>query len=258
MNERSELTETEIRNLAASFPYPATPDLSSAVPVKLEQGYGRRPLPLTRLAWAALLVLILLAGMMMVPQVRAAIFRMFNIGAITIFELDEAERPLTDSTGIYAVKPTVAPLVPRDIALEVSLAEAQDLLDTRPLYLPGYPRHLAEPDRIYWVDPQYQLTPTVISIWEDEGLALYQIGVAQFAAKGATIVAQTTVNNQRAVWLDDPHFFWLQNGATQEWQYVDGHVLIWWHEAGLTFRLEGAATLAEAIRIAESMEILED
>lgn len=258
MNERAELTETEIRTITASFLYPATPDLSSAVRLKLEKGYGRRPLPLTRLAWAALLVLILLAGMMVVPQVRAAIFRIFNIGAITIFEMEEVERPITDSTEIVAVKPTIAPLVPRDIALEVSLVEAQDLLASRSLYLPAYPRHLAEPDHIYWVDPQYQLTPTVISIWEDEGLALYQIGVAQFAAKGATIVAETTVNNQRAVWLDDPHYFWLQNGAIQEWQYVDGHVLIWWHEAGITFRLEGAASLEEAIRIAESMQKLED
>ena len=198
MNERPEFTDTEIRKIATSFPYPVTPDLAAGVQLKLENGNGRRRTSMTRLAWAAIFIFILLASMMVVPQVRAAVFRIFNIGAITIFELDNTEQPLLGSTDFYAVKPSMTPLVPPEIALEVSLQEAQDLLKTTPLYLPAYPSSLTKPDRLYWVDPQYQLTPTVISIWEEEGLALYQIGVAQFASKGASHVTSTAVNDQPA------------------------------------------------------------
>ena len=97
----------------------------------------------------------------------------------------------------------------------------------------------------------------MISIWEESEIALYQIGVAQFALKSASIVETTAVNDQYAVWLEEPHPFWLQNAPAQEWQYVDGHVLIWWHKDGLTFRLEGASSMVEAVRIAESIKKME-
>jgi hypothetical protein len=258
MDERFEQQDEKISQIAASFSYPATPDVAARVRQSLTVANGRQPLRLNRLAWAMLLIISLLLGLAAVPQVRAAVQRIFNIGAITIFELDEAEQAVLETAVLTATKPIPSPLVPSELALEVTAAEVRALLEPASLYLPAYPVDLPEPDHIYWVDPDYQMTPTVISIWKEEGLALYQIGVAQFAWKGAEIVEDTAVNGQRAAWIVGPHFFWSNDGRGQDWQYVAGNVLIWWHEDGLTFRLEGASSLEEAVRIAESLEKLED
>lgn len=253
MNERFERQDEKLSRIAASFNYPATPDVAATVRQSLTLANGRPPLRGHRLAWALLLLVVLLAGLAAVPQVRAAVQRLFNIGAITIFEMDETEEDAVETAVLTATKPSLTPLVPAEFGHEVSLAEANALLKNSSLYLPTYPPDLAEPDRIYQVDPVYDVNPTFISIWEDEGLALYQIGAAQFAWKGAEIVADTAVNGQRAAWLQGPHIFWRQDGQGQDWQYVAGNVLIWWHEDGVTFRLEGAASLEEAVRIAESL-----
>ena len=73
---------------------------------------------------------------MVVPQVRAAVFRIFNIGAITIFEIDESEQEVDSSTQINATKPVLTPLVPQEFASEVSMAEVQELLAPSSIYLP--------------------------------------------------------------------------------------------------------------------------
>ena len=65
--------EERLRLAGANLTYPATPDIAGQVRLRL---YGRpRPQPtrLRRLAWGAALVVILLAGLLAVPGVRAQV-----------------------------------------------------------------------------------------------------------------------------------------------------------------------------------------
>ena len=108
----------------------------------------------------------------------------------------------------------------------------------------------------------------VIFLWRDEAdrqqiaLSLYQINVAQYAYKGSEMLEMTEVNGNQAFWLIGPHYFRLQDsalqsGAVEEWLFVEGNVLIWW-EGSVTYRLEGAKSLEDALRIAESLQTVEE
>ena len=262
MNEQVEFQEKRIQELAASFVYPATPDVSRDVRERLLVKNGRYQRSPMRLAWAIVLAAILAAGLLMVPQVRAAFLRMFNIGAITIFEVEDMDELVGNTAVLSADKQTPAPVVRAGLADEVTFSEALEQ-SSRPLYLPTYPSDLPLPDHLYMYGSETGWPPALVYLWQDvppmaeDGMALYQIWAAQFALKGATILEETTVNGQRAFWLDEPHYFMVPNEVWQEWQFIDGNVLIWWHEDGLTFRLEGADSLEEALRIAESLEKVE-
>jgi hypothetical protein len=89
-------------------------------------------------------------------------------------------------------------------------------------------------------------------------MSLYQIGAEQYAQKGAEIVEETTVSGQQAFWLQGPHYFRLENDEIQPWLFVGGNVLVWWSADGITYRLESHLTQAEALRVAESLQSLED
>ncbi|MBE7531852.1 MAG: hypothetical protein HND44_08315 [Chloroflexi bacterium] len=254
MNDEKELAHWAewVQEMAASFPYPPTPDSRGGV----RQPMGSRPsvhfARSPRLAWVVILVALVLA-LLAVPQVRAAMLRLFQIGAITVFEVDEPPLP---SAEIWATKPARLPLVAQGLAVEVSLAEARTAVPTG-LFLPTYPADLGKPDVVYLAETGWP--QTIISVWnEPTDLALYQIGAEQFAYKGAPVIEETAVNGQWAIWLAGPHRFMLADGRWQEWQFIESNVLIWWARDGLTFRLEGAESLAAAIRIAESLHKYED
>lgn len=263
MNDQFEAQENRIRQLADSFVYPATPDVAADVRKRLTVTHGRQPKRMIRLAWAAALLLVLLFSLLAVPAVRAAVWRIFNIGAITIFELEGNEEFVVETAVLSATKPEpLVPIVALGLAEEVTRAEAIAEVDS--FYLPSPASGLGDPDRIYFHAQDGVAEETVISIWDEatseqaSTLALYQIEVGQYAYKGSKIIAETTVNDQWAIWVEGAHFFRLQDGRWQEWQFVESNVLIVWHDAGLTFRLEGADSLAEAVRIMESLTKVED
>ncbi|MCL4263728.1 MAG: hypothetical protein KJ069_10955 [Anaerolineae bacterium] len=254
LNEQQEIEQwaERVQGLATSFPYPPTPDTRMVVGQRVGSRPSARLTHTSRLAWVVILVALALA-LLAVPQVRAAMLRLFQIGAITIFEVDEPPLP---SAEIWATKPARLPLVAQGLAVEISLAEAQTAVPTG-LFLPTYPADLGEPDVVYLAETGWP--QTVISIWnEPTVLALYQIGAEQFAYKGAPVIEETAVNGQWAIWLEGPHRFMLADGRWQEWQFIESNVLIWWTREGLTFRLEGTTSLAEAVRIAESLHKFEE
>lgn len=246
-----------VQGMATSFPYPPTPDNRVAVRQRIGARPSQHRLITPRLAWVVVLVALVLA-LLAVPQVRAAVLRLFQIGAITVFEMDEPPLP---SAEIWATKPARLPLVAQGLAAEVSLAEAQTAVPDG-LYLPIYPADLGEPDVVYLAETDWP--PTVVFVWQEPTdasqirVALYQIGAERFAYKGAPVIAETTVNGQWAIWLEGPHQFRLADGRWQEWQFIESNVLIWWAREGLTFRLEGADSLTEAVRIAESLHKYEE
>ena len=251
MNEQTEFLEKQIQQIAADFTFPPTPDIAQNVRAQLEVDNQHVYVRPQALAWAMLLVIVLSVGLLMVPQVRAAALRFFNIGAITIFEMEEAEKTAV----ITATKPTQALIEQLGIAKSISMDEAS--AQTTSFYLPT---DLHEPDQLYLYESESGWPPTIISVWQlDKGpdLALYQIEATQFAYKGSTFFEETAVNGQRAMWIEGAHPFRLHDNRWQEWQFVPGKVLVWGHKDDLTFRLEGADTLDEAITIAESLEKVE-
>jgi hypothetical protein len=67
------------------------------------------------------------------------------------------------------------------------------------------------------------------------------------------VTQETQVNGQRAIWTEGPYPLLLSNGNVSWDRLVEGHVLIW--KAGnITYRLETGLSLAEALKIAESLK----
>jgi hypothetical protein len=67
------------------------------------------------------------------------------------------------------------------------------------------------------------------------------------------VLQETQVHGHRAIWTEGPYPLMLRNGNTEFTQLVDGHVLIW-TDGDLTYRLETTSTIAEAVKIAESLK----
>jgi hypothetical protein len=283
MNEQQATWENRIQDIASTFTYPPTPEMTMAVREKLRARRDRKPQRQTRLAWVIVLALLLAAGLLAVPQVRAAVLRFFQIGAITIFETGNAveataevsdtpivESPITATSTLFSAGvpetiipatatplPLYVPLTLTDFATLTTLAEAQAFAPFT-LRLPAYPADLGMPDAVYIQESSQ--AQTVIFTWQEPAnaevvrLALYEIWGDNFALKQAEQLQQTSVNGRDAVWVEGPHLFRLQDGRVESWQFVPGNVLIWWTADGVTYRLEGAESLAEAIRMAESLE----
>ncbi|MBE7553936.1 MAG: hypothetical protein HS126_22960 [Anaerolineales bacterium] len=267
---QNEQWEARLQQLARRFPYPATPDVTSIVRAQLAE--GSRPklgLPPRRLAWAALLVLLILAGLLAVPQVRAALVEYLQIGAVRIFLVEPTqtptptpaaaslkERPLTPTP-----RPSPTPLPSLlDLAGATTLAQAQAQVDF-PIRLPAYPANLGEPD---WVFLQDFDGPLVVLVWAKPDqpnqvqFSLHMLGPGTFAGKGPPVTVQeTTVNGQRAYWTEGPYLLQIRrNNRTENdvRRLIDGHVLVW-TEAEITYRLETDLSLEEAVKIAESLAV---
>lgn len=267
---RDALAEAWLVEAAASFDYPPTPDVSRQVRQRLA-----RPRPVVaggrrRLAWAAVALLLLLASLLAVPQVRAALREILGIGAMTII-VDEGAGPQVEpavtATPGPDLTPSAAAAQPRATAgatpaegalvvpaTPVSLAAAREMVGER-LRRPAYPEEIGAPDGVY-VDRR-ERPGVVVFVWEKAGrpgvrLSLYQIYGTNFGMKAARQVAETTVNGRRALWIEGPHMFQQADGSLQPWQFVSGPVLLW-TEGAVTYRLEGATSLDEAVRIAESL-----
>jgi hypothetical protein len=251
MNETyPEHLEEQIREAAAAFPYPPTPDIAGAVHARLmppqQAARGHR-----RLATAAVaaLILCLLAAMVAVtavPQARAALLRILQIGAIQINLLEE---PLP------AAREPMQPISIADLGREINWEEARDLVTIPD---PPFPPVLGRPAAIYGQNLLYR-EPVVTYFWPAEQerpqilttlIALPQMGL-KWAAGEQFSAAE--VAGQPAAWIEGPHLFDLEQGRTDPSTRVATNVLIW-SDGQITYRLEGDLSLAEALQIAESWQ----
>ena len=256
------MNEQKLEELIATFAYPSTPDLVAGVRQKLAKPLKQRNYPTyRRLAWVMALLFILFVISMAVPQVRAAVLRIFRVGAVTIFVPEEpVETAVPTLTPVGQVTPTTPPETTRaqDVLLAPAGAITMDELQaqtTRTLYIP---EAWGMPDRIYYQTNNWP--GVIIFVWLEPGsdnkarLSLYQIFQADFVYKGADSVEVITLQGERAFWIEGGHWLQLQDGTRQPWLFVDGGVLVWWsREAGITFRLESGLSLDEAKEIAESL-----
>lgn len=238
--------EAKIAHWATSFPYPETPDIASSIGRRQPT---RRPLRV-RLVWAALLLILISAGMMAVPPIRAAVVDFLQVGAIRIWRVEPTPAPTPQATPLPSIL---------DLAGETTLFQARAQVDF-PIYLPTYPPELGNPDKVYL---QEFGGPMVVLVWLGEDgvnqrLSLTILGPGTFAEKQSVReVEATTVNGTPAVWVTGVHPFQVRNGSYQFTRLVEGRTLIWtapYAEEILTYRLESNLPLQEVIIIAESIE----
>lgn len=215
--------EHELRGLQIEFP--AEPDLRSTVLARLERPPRRR-------TWlvAGLAMLAACGALLAIPQTRAAILRVLEIGGVRI------ERTETQPQAPRGALATGSP---------VTLAAARRAVQF-PLAVPeSY-------DRIYL----NRSVPGAMAsfVWDGHVLSEWQgEQIYQKSAGPGTQIEDVQVDFAPGVWMTGaPHTltFVDRTGMPREQtRRLAGNVLIW-HRAGVTYRLEGASTLEEALSLA--------
>jgi hypothetical protein len=258
-----ELFERQLLSLSKRMAYPRTPDVAGSVMRHLH----RQPrFPSRPFAWSLTVLLILCSSLMLIPSARAAILEFIQIGVVRIFRTEptpvappnqEFPSTLTPMTATPYI--TAEPLIPilESLAGEMTLEEAQQIVDY-PLLLPTYPPDLGPPDRVFVQDADGDMT---ILVWIDPQqsdevlMSLHFIPPGSWAVKkvNPTLIQETTLNGQRAIWAIGPYPLRFSNGDLDFVRLVDGHVLIW-AEGEITYRLETNLSLEEALKIAESLK----
>jgi len=275
MNHSKDSLEDHLRAFAQELPYPPTPDIAWAVRQELVKGQKRAtwlgPAASRRriaLGVAALL-LVVLAGVLLVPGVRATVIEFLQIGVIRIFVPEPALTPAPTMSSITS--PVHTPVLTQILTpsptsgnlISLNGLQGETTLETAiqkasfTLRLPSYPEKLGKPDRIFMQDLGGAV---VILVWtkaenpDAAELIIYQIAPGSWAGeKGSPhILEHTQVNGQEAVWAEGPHVLVMTNGELNFRRLIAGHVLIW-VENGVTYRLESNFSLKQAIRIAESL-----
>jgi hypothetical protein len=207
--------------------------------------------------WMSLAAMVLLALLLLTPPVRAAMGNVIRIGAVRI-----GLAPATTATPAPSPPYTGTVPTPLPSLLDLDGATTLDTARTQagfPVQLPAYPPDLGAPQYVFlqnlngtmvalvWIDPVH---PSSVR------LALFELSSDVYIYKsGATIITETTVHGQRALWTKGPYLVQvIENGqvtlATRV--LVNGHALIW-TEGAITYRLETSAPLDEAVKIAESL-----
>jgi len=264
MNEPMDRWESNLKQAASALPYPPTPDIARAVTRRLAAG----PRPATaraRLAWAIVIAIVVVAGLLAVPQVRAGLVEFLRIGGVRIFLVPPtATRAPPPSTGTPAPTATPRPtptFLPSllDLGGETTLESAQTRLGFS-ISLPAYPADLGQPDHVFLQDFG---GPMVILVWLDPQqpaqvrLALHLLTCKECVTKLEPVTIQTTsVKGQPAVWAEGPYLMQLRSGDYDARRLIRGHVLIW-SDDSLTYRLETDQPLDEALKIAESLRPLD-
>lgn len=244
MNEPAlEHLETRLKETAAAFEYPPTPDIAAGVRRRLAAPKSGIQSARRWAVAAAIALLICLLAITAVPPARAALLKFLQIGAVRINLLPESQAPLSEPQ----------PLSILNLGEPLTLDEAGAIITLRD---PATPPLLGEPDAIYGQNLLYR-EPVISFLWfaaEDRPqILLTQIELPQFGLKWAAgeQILQTAVSGQPAVWIAGPHLFDLSEGRIDQSARMATNVLIW--SAGdTTFRLEGDIPLAEARQIAES------
>jgi hypothetical protein len=271
--------EAWLQKTARELPYPETPDIASAVRLRLAAIPARPPRQLRqtllRLTWAAAVLVAILLGLLAVPSVRAEISEFIQIGIVRVFlapptpTLPAVVPAVPGSTGgedASASPDAVPSSIPEptptllswllDLEGKATLQEAQQEVDF-PIRQPSYPADLGEPDHVFLQDMD---GPMIILVWMDPEqpnrirLSLHMYGPGTFADKmQPRTVRMTQVNGKPAIWAIGPYILRLRNGDMDTRRLIDGHVLIW-EQDSLTYRLETDLDLEEAVKIAESLK----
>lgn len=244
--------EARLADLAAAIDFPATPDLVAVVAERLARPRGAFGLrrSLSRGMALALAATLLLAGI-------AVAFGIGLGGLRLVF-------------GPASFSPVPSMAVGPGLGSPTSLDTARDQV-TFALRVPQLP-NVGEPDRVYLADPPAGGAVTLLygkragfPADPSSGIGLI---VTQFRADiGPDIfeklidsgvrVLPARVHGLTAWWVEGgDHFFFYRDA---EGRVVDSTLrlasaTLIWEEGGVTYRVEGAPSLADAVRVAESLD----
>ena len=217
--------ERELSALPIAFP--DEPDLAPGVLARLD-----RPV---RRWWLvpALAALAVAGALFAIPQTRAAILDLFRIGGVEVRRVETQPR---------------APVRPAVLGREVSLATAQSGVDF-PLLVPR------DPFTAYVDGPMVNLRwrRYVLTQWRGEQLpfAQKQVGPGSqtvgVEVRGATGLWITGARHE--IIYRDP----VTDQIVAKSRRLAGNVLIW-EDGGVTYRLEGAKTVADARAVARNLK----
>ena len=250
--------EARVHQIASGAVYPPTPDLWPVVRRALSTRSDRRSAP--RLGWAAALGAVALAvGLLLfaIPTARAALYRVIQLGVVHIFAEPATATPPLTAAPAGTPSPTATPELraPLDLFGATSLESVREALGDA-FRLPAYPPDLGDPELAFL---QFPDGPIGILVWLDPDdatkaeLALTILGRDAFAGKSSVrLILETEVGGRPALWLVGPHALLLRSGEIAHRTLVSGNVLLW-QEGEITYRLETAESLDEAVRIAESL-----
>jgi hypothetical protein len=263
MNEQPGRWEEQLRETARAFAYPPTPDLAPALRRRLAA--SGRPVPTRRLPrWGwVVLILLLLSGLLAVPQVRARLQEWLRIGTVQISVITStpAASPQADSAAPSSQAPLTAtparPLALLNAGAETTLEAARRSL---PFAIPLPAGPPGPPDRVFLPEPSGH---AVVLVWLDPrqtdqiSLSLHILDSEIWAQKMLhSQPGSIPVNGAAGVWIADEHEIFLFDPSSGA-QYttprlVTGNTLLWAAD-GLTYRLETSLGRDEAVRLAESL-----
>lgn len=233
-----ELVEAKVMDAARHTQYPPTPDITQTVMRRLNR---RNPPVSTALARAAAILALAIAALFVtVPEVRAAVLSLLRVGSVTLLR----------------ETPTAAPTL--DLVQTVLMLDGRTTLDAAraslpfDVLLPTYPPDMGNPNHIYVPDER-----SIVMVWTEEEtirlvLTIHPLEREMFKYYPWEETG-TRVNGEYAAWLTEPHTMFDAGGEVVTRRIVHDHVLIWYDDA-LTYRLETDLPVAEAVKIAESLE----
>ena len=260
--------ERTLADLAPRIAFPPTPDLTSRIraeitaqPVPPRRGWQFPALlQPRRLAVAVLAVLILAAGALVAsPGLRTTVAEWIGVDGIEIIFVDQTPTPMASPVGTTLL-----------LGESMTLDEAQSRVD----YVILIPADLGPPDEIYL--RQLDSGPMVSLLYQPRdglpeaketgvGALLMQFPASSEAADiakrvsgGMGFVSEVAIDGAAAYWITGQSELVIDQdpsiGFADSIGRSSANVLIWQHD-GMTYRLETNLERAEAIRLAESLQL---
>jgi hypothetical protein len=220
--------ERRLSELGAQVAYPPTPDLAPAVAAGVAAPAAAPRRPVRRLALAAAaLVLLLAATAAAVPAAREAVLEWVGIEGVEVRVLPEPPDVVHGATLLLGER--------------VGLREGEERTGVRA----RLPRALEGPDAVYATGNRLTLRYGGLLLTEGaSGRAAFQKELGP-----GTRAARVTFDGNPGVYIEGaPHGV----RADGEELRIAGDTLLW-SDGAYLFRLEGAASEAEALRIARSV-----
>ncbi|PZG19202.1 hypothetical protein C1I95_12130 [Micromonospora craterilacus] len=242
--------ERELRELSTWLETPEPPDVTAQVRARLAAEPGTAPARPRwwrrrwRYAVATALAALLIA---LLPPGRAAladaVTGLLRFAGITI-STSSAPPPTGTPSPLPAQRPA-------------ELDEAQRVVRF-PIRMPT---KLGPPERVLVADPDGTGSHRVATLLYNGGelrLDAYdgRIDGVFFKQAGGSGAEWTLVDGQQAVWVGGPHpvSYVDRSGTVREESARLAAATLIWQENGVTYRLEGQLTMAEAVEIASSLE----
>ena len=239
--------ERQLVALGAAIEYPPTPNLAARVRSRLEArrpvfGFGLR----RALAFALVVLIVAVGALMAVPSTRSAILGWLGLNGVAIERVETL--------------PEVRPGAELELGEPVSREEAA----RRAGHEVRVPEALGPPDAVY---VRQAFPVEIVSLVYAEGdepeyvLTQFRGGLREVLVKKlvepGTRVVPVALGGEPGFWVEGaPHVVaWVdEEGTVREDELaLAGNVLLW-QNGELTFRLEGAETLREALRVAASTD----